>query len=114
MVDLGPLIFGVCHIHAPPKVILSFLALFGRIAEPDATVLVDPLPSPGVRYLVPGLPKNDLLDLPLLFDCQVTVDLGVFGYEGCRSRDHRRGRRGGQGETKEKDEENFLHYELSK
>ena len=113
--DLGLLVCGVIHFDAPPEVILSFLARPGRVAESDATVLVDPLARPGLRRLVPRLPEDDLLELPLLFDCQVAVNLCRFGYKSCRLRDDRRGRRVGQGETEEKDyEDEFLHYELCK
>ena len=78
MFDLGLLVCGVIHSHAPPEVILSFLARPSRVAESDTTVLVDPLACPGLRRLVPRLPEDDLLELPLLFDCQVAVYLCIF------------------------------------
>ena len=115
--DLGLLVCGVIHFHAPPEVILSFLAPPGRVAESDASVPVDPLACPGLRRLVPGLPQDDLLELPLLFDCQVAVNLCIFRYKSCRGRDDRGSRWGGQGETEENEEDDgdeFLHYELCK
>ena len=113
--DLRLLVCGVIHFDAPAEVILSFLARPGRVAESDASVPVDPLACPGLRRLVPGLPQDDLLELPLLFDCQVAVNLCIFRYKSCRLRYDRWGWRGGQGETEEKDyEDEFLHYELCK